>query len=1092
VQTLAPCGAGMAGRRPGGPLPRWWWLVLSRGKLTPGTVSYYTDTVARGLDDYYSGRGEAPGRWIGIGAAGEGLDGEVSTEELARLLVEGRHPRSGESLNAEYRVAGDVDKVLGWDLTFSAPKSASVLWAIAGAEIGLEVRDAHDAAVAAGVAYLEEHAAFARAGKAGIRQVDTDGLVAAAFVHRSSRAGDPQLHTHVLVSSRVRCSDDGVWRALDSRALHPQLKPAGMVYQAALRAELSARLGVTWEPVSANGQADIDGVPRAVRELFSKRARVVEARARELIAAAETELGRELTDAGRRRIYKVAVLETRPAKTLDGGPADGLLDRWRAEAMAAGLDPDGWLDTVLHRAPEVRRLDLDGVAGEVVAELQQQRSTWTRRDAVRAAARRAPVDVGGADAARAWIETVAEHVISDGAVLALAAPEPAAPRELRRRDGMSVYEHHGSARYTTAATLAVEQQVLDIVTAGRAAGRGVAHPLAVDMAIAAEGLADDQAAAVRAVSLHGDTVACVIGPAGAGKSRMMGAATQAWTATGIPVRGLAVSAAAAGVLAAETGMAADTIAKFLHEQDRPGGPEPDWQLQAGEVLVVDEASMVASSDLARLVHLADADRCKVVLVGDWAQLGAIDAGGMFRLLATDQASELTGIRRFHADWEGEASLRLRARDPAVLAVYEDHGRVIGGDRDTLVDEAFNRWQAARRQGESIVVCASDHDTVNELARRCQRARIEAGEVERTGVAVENHVVAVGDEIITGRNDRRLITTRGRWVRNGDRWVVHAVHDDGSITVDDAGGRGRVRLPADYTADNVTLGYAVTIHKAQGVTVDHGLVLVDDTTSAEGLYVAMTRGRATNTALACVDVDAPHHGPVPPPPEPVDVLAAVLERTTAERTAIEELRDRLAASESLATLKPRLANLDAWITQHAPPDRSGEIELLTARRDHLATSRPGRFSRDDRDRRRQLRVLDQRVEQLHDQQQRRHDWLDQHHDLLSHRDELADAVADRRRELGRNAVATQPEHLERLLGPVPADAADRANWATRAARIEAYREEWGIEPDQLEQVPIDGVARREWEAAGLHGIEIARRLDAVVSERGIERGLGIEL
>ena len=162
-----------------------------------------------------------------------------------------------------------ADRVTGWDLTFSAPKSVSVLWATAGAEVGFDVRDAHDAAVAAAVAYLEEHAAFARTGKAGVRQVDTDGFVAAGFVHRSSRAGDPQLHTHVLVSGRVRCAGDGVWRALDSRGLHRQLKPAGMVYQAALRVELTERLGVQWGPVDRHGQADIDGVPAELAALFS-------------------------------------------------------------------------------------------------------------------------------------------------------------------------------------------------------------------------------------------------------------------------------------------------------------------------------------------------------------------------------------------------------------------------------------------------------------------------------------------------------------------------------------------------------------------------------------------------------------------------------------------------------------------------------------------------------------------------------------------------------------------------------------------------------------------------------------------------------
>jgi len=321
--------------------------MLSRGKVTPATVSYYTDTVASGLDDYYAGRGEAPGQWVGRGSAAAGLSGQVAAEELGRLF-DGVHPRTGESLGEPYRVRDGADRVTGWDLTFSAPKSVSALWATVGGGVGMEVRDAHDAAVAAALDYLEDHAAFSRQGKAGVRQVDTEGLLAAAFVHRSSRAGDPQLHTHVLVSGRVRCSD-GVWRALDSRALHRELKTAGMVYQAGLRVELAHRLGVAWTPVDRHGQAEIVGVPTELRALFSKRAAAVEARARELIAEAEAKLGRELTPKGRRRFYEVAVLETRTAKEHGGEFDEGLFDRWRSEAIAAGYDPVQWFGAVLDR-----------------------------------------------------------------------------------------------------------------------------------------------------------------------------------------------------------------------------------------------------------------------------------------------------------------------------------------------------------------------------------------------------------------------------------------------------------------------------------------------------------------------------------------------------------------------------------------------------------------------------------------------------------------------------------------------------------------------------------------------------------------------
>ncbi len=336
--------------------------MLSRGKVTPATVSYYTDTVARGVEDYYAGHGEAPGKWVGSGSSATGLDGEVTAEDLA-LLFDGVHPGSGESLGALYNVRQGADRVTGWDLTFSAPKTVSALWATAGGEVGMAVREAHAAAVATGIDYLEEHAAFARQGKAGVRQVDTDGYVAAAFVHRSSRTGDPQLHTHVLVSGRVRCGD-GVWRALDSRALHRQLKPAGMVYQAALRVELTARLGVKWDRVDRHGQAEIGGVPREVRELFSKRAAQVEPRAQELIADAEAKLGRPLTAKGRRRFYEVAVLETRPAKEHIGEADQGLFDRWRSEAVAAGFDPDRWVAQVLDGPHHPRRIDRRDVVAE--------------------------------------------------------------------------------------------------------------------------------------------------------------------------------------------------------------------------------------------------------------------------------------------------------------------------------------------------------------------------------------------------------------------------------------------------------------------------------------------------------------------------------------------------------------------------------------------------------------------------------------------------------------------------------------------------------------------------------------------------------
>jgi AAA domain/UvrD-like helicase C-terminal domain len=708
---------------------------------------------------------------------------------------------------------------------------------------------------------------------------------------------------------------------------------------------------------------------------------------------------------------------------------------------------------------------------------------------VRAAARLAPTDLGDAEATRRWIEAAADNVLAHPAVVCLAAPEPAPPADLRRRDGLSVFERHGVARFTTLDTLSVEQQVLDHAAADP--GRwGVAQPAAVQAAIAEAGLGGDQAAAVRAVTQDGDTVICVVGPAGTGKSRSMGAAARAWQTSGIPVRGLAVSAVAAGVLQTEAGTPAETVAKLLFEHDRPGGPGQRWRLVRGEVVVVDEAGMVASRDLARLTQLVAQAQAKLVLVGDHAQLGAVEAGGLFRLLADTRALELSGVRRFSHDWERHASLRLRARDPTVIATYDQHRRLRACDRPGALDAAFTAWVDARAARQAVVVCATDHATVDAASRRIRAHRVAAGEVEAGGVQAGDQVVGVGDEIVTTRNNRRLMTSAGGWVRNGDRWTVTHQHPDGSLTVSHLGGHGRIVLPVDYVTQDVALAYALTVHKAQGVTVDRAVLVADDATTAEALYVGMTRGRHHNTALVvCDNLDPDHHDPAPTATE---VLTAALHRVAAEQAALDVLRQTLAASESLAVLAPRLANLSAWLGRETPPDPSAELQRLAARRAHLERhAHPGVLTRAGRDDRRLLRQLDERQGQLERAGTQRDAWLEHHDDSLAYRDELARHVAYRRQALGLQAVATQPQHLVDLLGAVPGDDTGRARWARAASGIEAYREQWGVEPEDLHLPPVDGVQHRHW-TASVETVETLRRLDALRVERGIDRSLGIEL
>ncbi|MDP9072496.1 MAG: hypothetical protein M3N68_14675 [Actinomycetota bacterium] len=351
------------------------------------------------------------------------------------------------------------------------------------------------------------------------------------------------------------------------------------------------------------------------------------------------------------------------------------------------------------------------------------------------------------------------------------------------------------------------------------------------------------------------------------------------------------------------------------------------------------------------------------------------------------------------------------------------------------------------------------------------------------------VVGVGDEIVTTRNDRRLVTSRGCWVRNGDRWQVRARHPDDSLLVEDLAGRGRVVLPGDYVRDEVALAYAVTIHKAQGVTVDRSILLVDDRTTAEGLYVGMTRGRASNMALAvCEEAEAEHPPPGPARSETEMVLAAMA-RSAAEVAALEALRDAFARSESLATLAPRLANLNAWLAKETPPDRSQELRWATEGLEHARRHcRPGSLTRAGRQDRRRLEAAEARYASVSAEQGRRQAWLAEHADTLAYRDQLRGAVAERRHELGMRAAITQPAHVVAIIGSIPTASPEATrSWISSAARIEAYREEWEVAPGRLRERPGDACQEQAWEAA-VRTTEILARSQARSVERSIDHGI----
>jgi conjugative relaxase-like TrwC/TraI family protein len=848
--------------------------------LAMGAVRRVT-TGGLGREDYFAGHGEELGRWMGRGAEALGLAGEVNPEQLSRLFGEGCHPGTSSALGRPFASngrgdsvshgrkerQGGAEQVAGYALSFSPPKSVSLLWALADGAVSTEVRRAHDAAVAAALEFLQDHAAFTRRGHAGAVQADTDGFAAAAFTHRTSRAHDPQLHTHVLVSAKVRASTDGAWLSLDGRELFEVQKAAGLIYKAGLRAELSARVGVRWTTVGADGAAEIAGVPTGLIEHFSKRRAQVEACAAQLIGQKEAALGRSLNATERAAAYQLAAYQSRAAKAKGTETTGQLRARWRADAVGSGHDPNEWVGGVFGRGMVTGR-SLDAVyrasfqsvedwTAEVIETIERGRSTWGRAQVVEALAVRAvPSAIRTAEAVRELLDGAADELLGHSDIVPLSPlrlASAALPDLLRRRDGCEPAVRHGAARYTTARSWQAEQAVLEGVEAGRETGVAVVPGPVIEATLDEAKLGEDQSEAVRRLCSGGEQVAVMVGPAGSGKSRSLSAARAAWQSAGVVVRGVAPSAVAAGVLTEQAGIPSETLAKFLLDASRGR-----VAIGEGEVVVCDEASMVSTRDLAALVASVQRAGGKLVLAGDHLQLGAVEAGGLFRLLVADaKTAELTTVRRFTDPWEADASRRLRERDASVINEYEVHGRVRAGTREEAIESAHEAWLKARADGRSVVVMAADHATVDQLAMRARAARAAAGEVEEAGIALGNQVVGTGDEVVTTRNDRRLVTNAGAWVRNGDRWQVLGRGSDGSLLLASLDERGKVNLPGDYVRENVALAYAVTVHKAEGLTTDEAVLVVDKATTAEHLYVGLTRGRELN--LACVACEPPDDG-----------------------------------------------------------------------------------------------------------------------------------------------------------------------------------------------------------------------------------------
>ncbi|WP_328532343.1 relaxase domain-containing protein [Nocardioides sp. NBC_00368] len=824
--------------------------------------------------------------------------------------------------------------VAGFDLTFTPVKSVSTLWALANRDVARQIEAAHHAAVKTTLTWLENNVLFTRRGRGGVQQVKTRGMIAALFTHRDSRSSDPHLHTHVALSNKVQ-DPTGRWLAVDGRVLHKANVTLSETYNTLLEGELIARLGVRFEPregPTANKEKgvvrEIVGVDPRLAVAWSSRNRHIEARRRELTAEFQDTHGRPPTAGEAVGLTRQAWADTRRAKHAPRSEAEQR-ETWRSEA-ARILGSDAAVIQVvtaaLGRGDGFQRVSSKWIretAAAVVAKVQDKRATWQVWH-LRAEAQRQVRTAGVrlVDVATA-VDRVVERAIEEHSI-AFVEPDPLidperakrlgvdVPVALTRSDGESVYSVHGAQRFTSKAVLEAEQRIL--VAAEQTGGRRISD-VRVGIAIAetaANGvtLNSAQAAMVRELATSGQRVQLALAPAGTGKTTAMEVLARAWRDAGGNVIGLAPQAVAAQELDTAINPPdhdrvghSDTLAKLVWHLEH--GDEPPWMQATNHrtLVLIDEAGAASTPDLATAIdHLVARGAC-VRLVGDDKQLASVAAGGVLRDLAHETgAVTLTEVRRFlNPDGslntaEAAATLAIRDGDPSAIAFYADRGRIHVGDLGTAADQAYVAWHEDRAAGRDSLLIAPTNELVADLNTRARRDRISAlspTQIGRTVTLTDGTRASAGDAIITRSNNRMLAISATDWVKNRDRWTVTQVHDDGSMTVRHDKLRKQVRLPAAYVSTSVQLGYATTVHGAQGATVDTCHLVLTGEEDRNLLYVGLSRGRFANHLYLASGHNGDPHELVRPealiPPTALDELIAMLERDGSPVSATSEMR-----------------------------------------------------------------------------------------------------------------------------------------------------------------------------------------------------------
>ena len=919
----------------GEPPGRWWGPGAEALGFQPG------QRVEREPYDRLFGERKAPdGTPLGRPPG----NGRKAADAYAKLLAEEPHAtaeRKRELRTEAVRKARQSP--LFFDLTVSLSKSISIFHASLGENARLarqagdqdgdaywsalvgEVDDMIWQAVHAGFGYFQREAGYTRTGSHGTRvhgretgQWHEADLVVAHWLQHTSRDGDMQLHVHSQIAHVARTAIDGKWRAPDSLGYNEHIAAVAAVVSQHLEEALTARFGLEWTARDDGHGFEIKGISGEMMRVFSSRRASITADLRARAARFEQRYGRAPSQRELAQLAQAANFSTRAAKhgaldfaQLHAGWADKLARTlgvslasvapsvWHGASTRAGTQPGGT------DSPALTELELSRAAQKAVALAQQDKSAWTRADVIKHLGRVLPRSGMDPAEAAALLEDLADRALRSEfePVVCLEAPEPTeVPRSLLRADGRSIYQRHGGTRYATRVQLVMEERMVaqagadgtPRITRAQAAHAVGADPARLEDALTGRahdtretqdartdsGLREDQAAATLAALTDGRLVSVINAPAGSGKTRVLAEIARIWAARGGEVIGITPSQSARNTLAAGVPVSYNAAQFLGHLPGRRGARGP-VRIGPGTLLVIDEASMLSGPDLADLIAYAKARGAKIILARDVSQLQAVENGGGMSLLAQMLGyARLAEPVRFRHAWEQQASLRLRDGDTTVLAEYDQHARIIGGDPEQMMDAAAAAYIALTTSGTDTLLMAADHALRRELNRRIRDDLIGLGIVQN-GPAVtiaDGTRASPGDLIICTRNDHGVEAGEpGRALANGDLLRIDAVTRKGllvrrTLDADPRTGQRRwTERPFRYASyQDAELGYAVTDHAAQGRTVHTGLAVITGNEDRQHAYVALSRG--TDVNLAYVFTVSPKRADPVPGPRPAPELA----------------------------------------------------------------------------------------------------------------------------------------------------------------------------------------------------------------------------